>query len=106
MRLANPRKLSVRTRRKEMMVVLLRSIGVHVRRRLPLKSIDGRRPWGFWSRPPHELLEYLDSARACYRAKVKRVHPDKGGNHKDGAELIATWTKIRTRFRQRGIELP
>ena len=51
---------------------------------------------------PH--FESVD-ARAAFLAKIKRAHPDCGGNTEEAASLSVAWRLIRRRFARRGITL-
>lgn len=77
-------------------VVLLRELGVEV------PQGAGRE---FWLRDPHELLFFLDSARAAFRTRAKSVPTTLTANHEDSIALIKTWKTVQKNFKKHGIEL-
>lgn len=67
---------------------------------------DKNRPRGtFWVRNEPQLLDILRAARSAWRAQIKRLHPDRGGDQARAAELNVAWDRIRRRFARRGISL-
>jgi hypothetical protein len=61
---------------------------------------------GFWDRRV-DYLAILERARALWRSRIKRVHPDQpGGCAKRAIELNALWLRVRKSFAAKGYELP
>lgn len=60
----------------------------------------------FWHRPTSELHDLLEAARASYRDKIKRAHPDKNGiAHDEAVRLNGLWRRIKALFQRHGIEV-
>lgn len=65
---------------------------------------DCNRPRGtFWNRNEFELLDILRAAHGAWRAQIKRLHPDSGGDQIRAAELNAAWDRIKRLFARRGV---
>ena len=45
-----------------------------------------------------------DAAKRVYYERVKQLHPDRGGNHNECADLNAVWFQLKNRFNRIGIE--
>lgn len=75
------RRLGVRGRRSRM-----------ASRAVMLSAMDGE----------ERMWELLDEARSVWRRRLRREHPDKGGDAVKCAELNAVWGRVRELFRRRG----
>lgn len=59
-------------------------------------------PATFWS-SPHVQQVFLE-AKAAYREKSNRLHPDHGGKEEDMIALNEAWGIVKRSFKRRGIE--
>lgn len=59
-------------------------------------------PLCFWS-SRHVRQVFLD-AKAAYREKSNRYHPDHGGKEEDMIALNEAWERVERSFKRRGIE--
>ena len=74
----------------------------------PPRKPCGTGRWGksgsFWKRDINHLM-LLERAREQFRARIKAVHPDYGGDPKGTIETIRVWRIVRRRFQEHGYEL-
>lgn len=60
---------------------------------------------GFWLRNGHQLHAILWECNQLYRSKMKRLHPDRGGDPEDCVRLGIIWRRLRRIFQRNGITL-
>lgn len=86
-------------------ISLLRWLGVEPRLLEPARKQSNSAVGSFWKRRIN-YLEVLEAAKACYRAQVKRFHPDlNGGCERVMRELTGAWGAVKRIFKQRGYAL-
>jgi hypothetical protein len=90
-----------RTFRSVRTITLLTWIGVP---RATLQQRRGQKRLSFWHRSVNHL-DILHQARAHYRKKLLRVHPDKGGSAEKTIALNRAWSCLRRHFKNHGHEL-
>ncbi len=98
-------KKQVRTREHQLLTHALKELGVMPP---PARVVRGKLYRGFrlFSASWAEKFDLYDAAKARWKERIARAHPDRGGSHEQAAAINRLWAIIQERFAAFGIPQP